>query len=69
MNYDEKRKIVKSVIEAEKEKIADFLNENPEIVASDLVEDMIFIGLPIFYVSLIAGVSIEEINRLKKVRH
>jgi hypothetical protein len=69
MNYSEKIKLVKSVIEAEKQKIANFLAENPEIVASDLAEDMVFIGLPVFYVSFITGVSIEEINRLKNVRH
>jgi hypothetical protein len=69
MNYDEKRKLVKAVIDAEKEKISNFLAENPEIIASDLAEDMVFIGLPGFYVSLITGVSIEEINRIKNVRH
>lgn len=69
MNYTEKRKLIKSVIEAEKEKITTFLAENPEILSSCLAEEMVFIGLPVFYVSLITGVSIEEINRLKDVRH
>ncbi|MGI9215312.1 MAG: hypothetical protein ACR2HS_06755 [Gammaproteobacteria bacterium] len=63
MNYTEKRKLIKTVIEVEKEKIATFLSDNPEIVTSYLIEEMVFIGLPVFYVSLITGVSIEEINK------
>ena len=69
MNDVEKRKLVKSMVRSEKEKISNFLAENPEIVASDLAGDMVFVGLPAFYVSLITGVSVEEINRLKNVRH
>jgi hypothetical protein len=69
MNDAEKGKLVKSMVRLEKEKIANFLAENPEIIASDLAGDMVFIGLPAFYVSLITGVSVEEINRLKNVRH
>jgi hypothetical protein len=69
MNDAEKGKLVKSMVSSEKEKIAKFLADNPEIVASDLAGDMVFVGLPEFYVSLIAGVSVEEINRLKNVRH
>lgn len=64
-----KIKLIKSVIKIEKAKIAIFLANNPEIVTSYLIEEMVFIGLPVFYVSLITGVSIEEINRLKDVRH
>ncbi len=69
VNYSEKTNFIKSMIEVEKDKITTFLAENPEILASSLAEEMVFIGLPVFYVSLITGVSIEEINRLKDVRH
>ncbi len=69
MNDAEKGKLLKSMLRSEKEKITNFLVENPEIVASDLAEGMVFIGLPEVYVSLITGVSIEEINRIKNVRH
>ena len=69
MNDAEKGKLVNSMVRSEKERIANFLADNPEIIARDLAENMLFIGLPVFYVSLITGVSIEEINRLKNVRH
>ena len=69
MNYAEKTNFIKNMIEVEKEKITAFLAENPEILASSLAEEMVFIGLPVFYVSLITGVSIEEINRLQNIRH
>lgn len=69
MNYFEKIIFIKSIIEVEKEKITIFLAENPEILASSLAEQMVFIWLPVFYVSLITGVSIEEINKLQNVRH
>jgi len=41
------------------EKIDNFLADNPKIVASDLAGDMLFVGLPAFYVSLITGMSLE----------
>ncbi len=69
MNDAEKGKLVKSMVRLEKEKIANFLAENPEIIASDLTENMVLVGLPDVYVSLITGVSVEEINGLKKVKH
>ena len=69
MNDAEKRHFVKSMVTSEKDKITKFLVDNPEIVASDLAGDMVFIGLPVFYVSLITGVSVEEINRLKNIKH
>jgi hypothetical protein len=46
-----------------------FLTNNPEIMASILVEEMISMGLPVAYVSLVTGVAIGEINRLKNIRH
>ena len=69
MNDVEKRNFVKSMVRAEKDKINKFLADNPEIVASNLAVDMVFVGLPVFYVSLITGVSVEKINRLKNIRH
>jgi hypothetical protein len=66
---DEKRNFLKFMIEIEKARITNFLTNNPEIMASALVEQMISMGLLVAYVSLITGVSIEEINRLKNIRH
>lgn len=69
MNDAETRHFVKSMVTSEKDKITKFLVDNPEIVASDLATDMVFVGLPVFYVSLITGVSVEEVNKLKNIRH
>jgi hypothetical protein len=66
---NDKRDFLKFMIETEKARITNFLTTNPEIMASALVEEMISVGLPVGYVSLVTGVSIEEIDRLRNVRH
>ena len=66
---DEKRNFLKFMIEIEKARITNFLTNNPEIMARALVEEMISMGLPVAYVSLVTGVTTGEINRLKNVRH
>lgn len=66
---DEKRNFLKFMIEIEKARITNFLTNNPGIMPSVLVEQMISIGLPLAYVSIVTGVTMGEINRLKNVRH
>ena len=69
MNEAEKIQLVTSIVKAEKEKITRFLAENIEISAADLAKEMVFIGVPVFYVALVTGIPAEEINRLKNVIH
>ena len=65
---NDKRDFLKFMIETEKTRITHFLINNPEIMASALVEEMISVELPVGYVSLVTGVSIDEIDRLRNVR-
>ncbi len=66
---NDKIDFLKFMIETEKTRITNFLTTNPEIMASALVEEMISMWLPVRYISLVTGVSIEEIDRLRNVRH
>ena len=66
---NDKRDFLKFMIETEKARITNFLTNNSGIMASALVEEMISMGLPVAYVSLVTGVTTGEINRLKNVRH
>jgi hypothetical protein len=59
MNYAEKIKFVNSMVEVKKLLIF-YLTTSKLLQAT--WPKICFIGLPIFYVSLITGVSIEEIN-------
>jgi len=64
---DDKRDFLKFMIETEKTKITNFLTTNPKIMASALVEEMISVGLPVGYISLVTGVSIEEDDLIKNI--
>lgn len=58
-----------SVITAERTRISNFLANNPEILAINLAEEMVYVGLPVVYVAAITDVPIYELDRLQQVRH
>ncbi len=52
-----------------KKGVIEFLINNPEVTISNLAVRIVDSGVDIVYASQITGVSVEEINRLKDVRH
>ncbi len=52
-----------------KQGVIEFLINNPEVTISNLAVRIVDSGVDIVYASQITGVSVEEINRLKDVRH
>jgi len=70
-NYSQKKvnNFLTRVITAERIRIANFLANNPEILAINLAEEMLYVGLPVIYVAAITGVPINELDRLQQVRH
>lgn len=74
-NYNEEEKnnflnkFLTNFINVEKTRIANFLANNPDVLAISLAEEMIYVGLPVVYVAVITEVSLDELNKLQQVRH
>lgn len=62
-------KILTTFITLEKTRIANFLANNLDILAINLAKELAYIGLPLVYIAAITGVSINDLNKLKKVIH
>lgn len=56
-------------IKAEQTKIANFLANNPDVLAVNLAEEMLYVGLPVLYVAAITGISPDELNKLQQIKH
>lgn len=65
---EERNNFITSLITAEKTRISNFLANNPEILAMNLAEEMVYVGLPIVYVAAITGVPIDELNK-SQIKH
>lgn len=74
-NYNEEVKnnflnnFLTKFITAEQTRIANFLANNPDVLAVNLAEEMVYVGLPVTYVAAITKIPLDELNKLQQVRH
>lgn len=71
VNYKEEQinNFLTSFITAERTRIYNFLANNLDVLAINLAEEMVYVGLPVVYVAAITGVPINELNKSQQVRH
>ena len=56
-NQEKRNNFLTSFILAEQKRICNFLANNPDVLAINLAEKMVYVGLPVVYVAAITGVQ------------
>ena len=68
-NKEQRNNFLTNFIMAEQKRICKFLANNPDILAINLAEKMVYFGLPVMYIAAITGVPLDQLNKLQQIRH